>query len=36
MDIADAFLVLAVGVVCAQRIEWFVRGRRMIAEAKAA
>jgi hypothetical protein len=36
VDIADAFLVLAVGVVCAQRIEWFVRGRRMIAEAKAA
>jgi hypothetical protein len=35
-DLADAFLLLALGVVCAQRIEWFIRARRMIAEARAA
>lgn len=36
VDLTDAFLLLAVGVVSAQRIEWFLRARRMIAEAKAA
>jgi membrane protein CcdC involved in cytochrome C biogenesis len=36
VDLADAFLLLAVGVISAQRIEWFLRARRMIAEAKAA
>ncbi len=35
-DLADAFLVLAVGVVAVQRGEWFVRARKMIAESKAA
>lgn len=35
-DVADAFLVLAVGMVFVQRVEWFIRARRMIAEAKAA
>lgn len=36
VDLADAFLLLAVGVVAANRLEWFLRARRMIAEAKAA
>jgi membrane protein CcdC involved in cytochrome C biogenesis len=35
-DLLGALLVLAVGMVAAQRIEWFIRARRMIAEAKAA
>ena len=35
-DLTDAFLLLAVGVVSVQRIEWFIRARKMIAEAKAA
>jgi hypothetical protein len=34
-DLADAFLVLALGVVGVQRAEWFIRARRLIAEAKA-
>lgn len=36
VDIADTLLVLLVGVVCAHRTEWFIRARRMIAQAKAA
>ncbi len=35
-EITDSFLLLAVGVVSAQRLEWWIRARRMIAEAKAA
>jgi membrane protein CcdC involved in cytochrome C biogenesis len=35
-ELTDAFMVLAVGVVCSQRVEWFLRARNMIAEAKAA
>lgn len=35
-EITDSFLLLAVGVVSAQRLEWYIRARRMIAEAKAA
>jgi membrane protein CcdC involved in cytochrome C biogenesis len=35
-ELTDAFMVLAVGVVCSQRVEWFLRARGMIAEAKAA
>jgi len=35
-DLTDAFMVLAVGVVCSQRVEWFLRARQMIAQAKAA
>jgi membrane protein CcdC involved in cytochrome C biogenesis len=34
-DLADAFLVLAVGMVAVQRLEWFIRARRMIAETRA-
>lgn len=34
-EITDSFLLLAVGVVTTQRLEWFIRARRMIAEAKA-
>ena len=36
LDLTDAFLLLAVGLVSAQRIEWLIRARRMIAEAKRA
>jgi hypothetical protein len=35
-EITDSFLLLAVGVVSAQRLEWWIRARKMIAEAKAA
>lgn len=35
-EVTDSFLLLAVGVVSAQRLEWWIRARRMIAEAKAA
>ncbi|MBI1198151.1 MAG: DUF1453 family protein [Phenylobacterium sp.] len=34
-EATDSFLLLAVGLVSAQRLEWWVRARRMIAEAKA-
>lgn len=34
-EITDSFLLLAVGVVTTQRLEWWIRARRMIAEAKA-
>ena len=36
MEITDSFLLLAVGLVSMQRIEWLIRARRMIAEARAA
>lgn len=36
LDLTDSFLLLAVGLVAAQRIEWLIRARRMLAEAKAA
>lgn len=35
-EATDSFLLLAVGVVSAQRIEWLIRARRMIAEARTA
>ena len=35
-EATDGFLLLAVGVVSAQRLEWWIRARRMIAEARAA
>ena len=35
-EATDSFLLLAVDVVSAQRLEWWIRARRMIAEAKAA
>jgi hypothetical protein len=35
-EATDSFLLLAVGVVSVQRIEWLIRARRMLAEAKAA
>ncbi len=35
-DLTGAFLVLAVGVVGAQRVEWFIRARQMIAASKTA
>jgi membrane protein CcdC involved in cytochrome C biogenesis len=35
LELADSFLVLAVGLVCAQRLEWLVRARRMLAAARA-
>jgi hypothetical protein len=35
-EVTDSFLLLAVGLVSAQRLEWWIRARRMIAEAKAA
>jgi len=35
-EITDSFLLLAVGVVSAQRLEWWIRARKMIAEARAA
>ncbi len=34
-EITDAFLVLAVGLVCAQRLEIWLRASRMLAEARA-
>lgn len=34
-ELTDSFLLLAVGVVSAQRLEWWIRARKMIAEAKA-
>ena len=36
MEASDSFLLLAVGLVSAQRIEWLIRARRMLAQAKAA
>ncbi|TAJ73182.1 MAG: DUF1453 family protein [Phenylobacterium sp.] len=35
-EATDSFLLLAVGVVSAQRLEWWIRARRMVAEARAA
>ena len=35
-EATDSFLLMAVGLVSAQRIEWLIRARKMIAEAKAA
>ena len=35
-EATDSFLLLAVGVVSAQRLEWWIRARKMIAEARAA
>lgn len=35
-EATDSFLLLAVGVVSAQRLEWWIRARRMIAAARAA
>jgi len=35
-EATDSFLLLAVGLVSAQRLEWWIRARRMIAEAKSA
>lgn len=34
-EITDSFLLLAVGVVTTQRLEWWIRARRMISDAKA-
>jgi len=34
LDLTDSFLLLAVGLVSAQRIEWLIRARRMIAQAR--
>lgn len=36
IEITDSFLLLAVGLVSAQRIEWLIRARRLLAEARAA
>jgi hypothetical protein len=36
VDITDAFLLLAVGVVCAQRLEMALRANRLLTEARAA
>jgi len=36
VEASDSFLILAVGLVSAQRIEWLIRARRLLAEAKAA
>ena len=36
IDITDAFLLLAVGVVCAQRLEMALRANRLLTEARAA
>lgn len=33
-EVTDSFLLMAVGLVSAQRVEWFVRARKMIAGAK--
>ena len=35
-EATDSVLLLAVGLVSAQRIEWLIRARRMLAEARAA
>jgi len=35
-EVTDSFLLLAVGLVSAQRLEWWIRARRMIDEAKRA
>ena len=35
-ELTDAIMVLAVGVVCSQRVEWFLRARNLIAAAKSA
>ena len=35
-EATDSFLLLAVGVVSAQRLEWWIRARRMIEAARAA
>jgi hypothetical protein len=34
-EATDSFLLLAVGVVSAQRLEWWIRARRLVAEARA-
>lgn len=34
-DITDSFLLMAVGLVTAQRVEWYLRARRMIEAARA-
>ncbi|MBU1377935.1 MAG: DUF1453 family protein [Alphaproteobacteria bacterium] len=34
-EATDSFLLLAVGVVSAQRLEWWIRARKMIADARA-
>ena len=36
IEATDAFLLMAVGLVCAHRLEWWIRARRMVAETKAA
>lgn len=36
IEITDSFLLMAVGLVSAQRIEWLIRARRLLAEARAA
>ena len=36
VDVTDAFLLLAVGVVCAQRLEMALRANRLLTEARAA
>lgn len=35
IEITDSFLLLAMGLVSAQRVEWLIRARRMLAEARA-
>lgn len=35
-EATDSFLLLAVGVVSAQRIEWLIRARKLLAEARSA
>lgn len=36
IEASDSFLILAVGLVSAQRLEWLIRARRMLAAARAA
>lgn len=36
MEVTDSFLLLAVGLVSVQRIEWLIRARRMLAEVRGA
>jgi hypothetical protein len=36
LDLTDSFLLMAVGLVSAQRVEWLIRARRMLAEARGA
>lgn len=36
IEITDSFLLLAVGLVSAQRIEWLIRARRLLSQARAA